>query len=127
VTIYCFHGVALTSDIGRDRYRPGVVDARDADLIWGDVHCALPWGHLTNGGCEHFLPNPAPEEVATCEGCPVYLEDGADCNEKDERCPFYRKHHKQQAMAKASYRLRNKWQRELDEAVARILVEREAR
>ena len=65
------------------------------------------------------------EKEAACFDCPLYLEDGADCNQIDPRCPFYRSHHKQQAMAKASYRLRNKWQRELDEAVERIVAERE--
>jgi len=115
VTIYRFHGVVLPSSMGRDRYRPGVIDARDADLFWGDIHCALPWGHLPGNGCEHYLPNPDAAEVATCEkNCPLYLKDGADCNPKDERCPFYRNHHKQQQMAKASYRMRNKWERELD-------------
>ena len=127
MTIYRFHGVVLPSSMGRDRYRPGVIDARDADLFWGDIHCALPWGHLPGNGCEHYLPNPDAAEVATCEkNCPLYLEDGADCNQIDPRCPFYRSHHKQQAMAKASYRMRNKWERELDQAVERILAEREA-
>ena len=96
------------------------------DLAWGDICGELPWGHLPGNGCEHYLPNPGPEEVATCEQRPLWLEDGADCNQKDERCPFYRSHHRQQAMAKASYCLRNKRERELDEAVERILAEREA-
>jgi len=96
------------------------------DLAWGDIRGERPWSHLSANGCEHWLPNPDAAEVATCEkNCPLYLEDGADCNQIDPRCPFYRSHHRQQAMAKASYRLRNKWQRELDAAVERIVAERE--
>ena len=98
------------------------------DLTWGDIRGELPWGHLSSNRCEHWLPNPDPAEVAICETrCPLYLEDGGDCNPKDERCPFYRKRHKQQQMAKVSYRARQGWERAVDEAAARIRAEMEAR
>lgn len=117
MTIYRFGGVVLPASVGRDRYRPGVVDARDADLAWGDVHSELPWGHLLGNGCEHWLPNPDAAEVATCEQCPLWLEDGADCNQKDPRCPF----NDDQSSTKRAYDLAYKAaKREVEKAVREI-------
>ena len=87
------------------------------------IHSELPWSYLPGNGYDWFLPRVDPAKASICfEECT--LPDG--CCEHDERCPFYRSHHRQQAMAKASYRMRNKWQRELDTAVERIVAEREA-
>ena len=86
------------------------------------IHSELPWSYLPSNGYDWFLPRTDPEQAALCLDCTL---PDAGC-EKDERCPFYRKHHKQQQMAKASYRARQGWERAVDEAAARIWAEREA-
>ena len=60
-----------------------------------------------------------------CFDSPLYLEDWSDCDETDERCPFYDAYRKHK-IAKVVQRQRNKWQRELDEAVRKISTEKEA-
>jgi len=58
-----------------------------------------------------------------CFDCPL-----PECNQKDERCPFSYIHsqRKRNRIAKVVMRMRNKWERELDQAVERIVAEREA-
>ena len=66
------------------------------------------------------------EQDRYCFACPL-----PECDQADPRCPFAyvnseKKAKRDRTLEKRIYRLRIKWQRELDEAVERIVAEREA-
>ena len=65
------------------------------------------------------------EQDRYCCECPL-----PECDQADPRCPFAyvngeKKAKRDRTLEKRIYRLRNKWQRELNAAVERILAERE--
>jgi len=107
-----------------------IYDRNPNDLAWGDIRGERPWGHpadttfdtLALRRCEWELS----EQDRYCFECPL-----PECDQADPRCPFAyvnseKKAKRDRTLEKRIYRLRNKWERELDEAVERILAEREA-
>ena len=65
------------------------------------------------------------EQDRYCFECPL-----SECDQADLHCPFAyvnseKKAKRDRTLEKRIYRLRNKWGREVDEAVERIVAERE--
>jgi len=89
------------------------------------IHATLPWADAERrpyegGNHGRYQLN---EQDLLCFDCPL-----PDCDQSDPRCPFNDGNitKRDRRMEKRVYRLRNKWECELDEAVARIVAEREA-
>ena len=100
------------------------------DLAWGDIRGELPWGHLSSAYKDHVFSGgidfALSEQDRYCFECPL-----SECDQADPRCPFAyvnseKKTKRDRTLEKRIYRLRNKWERAVDEAVERIVAEREA-
>jgi len=93
--------------------------------VSGFIHATLPWADAErrpyeNGNHGRYQLT---EKDLLCFDCPL-----PECDQSDPRCPFNAGNitKRDRRIEKRVCRLRKKWERELDEAVARIMAEREA-